>query len=175
MQGKSGYEGFTLVEILVVIMIISVLAGAVSLTLNIRSDARQVAQVRDQLIRQIGYARDQAVFTQTLLGAELFHRQMRFLTVDEADYDFMTFGLVDAQDWDADTAANTQGAGVFAGSDAPSEQDLTTQPLSWQTRALDGALDNINLPEQMSFELVVQELELELDLTPRVHSTLIQL
>ena len=77
--------GFTLLELLVVIVIIAILAGFVTLNINIRNTPKTVREEAQRIGLMMQLASDQAVYSRSQLGIR-FHPQsyeFYFLTVDD--------------------------------------------------------------------------------------------
>lgn len=78
-------RGFTLIEILLVVVIIAVLMGVAVISLNPQDMDRRLMRARDQLQGQIRYAQVVAVTDQVEIGVQLLDERWRFLRFRPAD------------------------------------------------------------------------------------------
>ncbi|RMF13739.1 MAG: type II secretion system protein GspH [Gammaproteobacteria bacterium] len=83
MKAKS-LRGFTLIEILVVLVIVGLLAGAVSLVVGGNRERRLLAQETEQMLNRFNLMRDESVFAGKVFGFALQEgRRFEFRELDE--------------------------------------------------------------------------------------------
>ena len=82
----SRSDGFTLIEILVVVVILAVLAGALTLAAGGISGARQLAREAARTQALIGYACEQAELVDRQIGISLNDRGYRFSRLDRSNW-----------------------------------------------------------------------------------------
>lgn len=75
-------RGFTLIEILVVVLIIGIMAVGITLSLGGRDDDRQLDTERDRVLNLIGHLREQATLQNREFGMRCFMGGYEFLVLD---------------------------------------------------------------------------------------------
>ncbi len=143
-----------MVEILVVVIIIAVLAGAMSLTININSEQKELQRQGQRLKHVLKFAHDHAIFTRRPLALEVFEDGIRFVELDEAEYDFMSWGLEQetvSEEVDSDAS--------IAAYEAESSEDTL---LKWVLKTSEKALSEYEVPEGFQYELEVDEVPVQL-------------
>ncbi len=80
------HHGFTLIEILVVIVILAVVAGAVTFAIGGVGGERQLAHQAEQTQALIGYACEQAELTGHSIGIGVSTQGYRFLQLEREDW-----------------------------------------------------------------------------------------
>ena len=83
----NNQPGFTLVEILIVVLIMGVMAGAIVFSMQPNSRSRAVGEEAQRLYAMIHFASDEAIFTSQELGIEVFGDGYRFLVLNEGQMD----------------------------------------------------------------------------------------
>lgn len=81
---RSTQSGFTLIEVLLVIVLMAVLMGVAVVSLNPSDPARRVQQERERLQAKVGYARLLAETDQLEIGLQLLSEGYRFLRFDDS-------------------------------------------------------------------------------------------
>lgn len=81
-SGSSRAGGFTLVEILVVVVIVAVMAVGALLSLGVVGDDRGVRNESERLFGLMGYAREQAEIQNREYGLRIFDGGYEFVTLD---------------------------------------------------------------------------------------------
>jgi general secretion pathway protein H len=76
-------SGFTLIEVLLVIVLMAVLMGVAVVSLNPSDPARRLQQERERLQAKVGYARLLAETDQLEVGLQLLNEGYRFLRFDK--------------------------------------------------------------------------------------------
>jgi len=99
---RLAMRGFTLIEILVVVVILAVLAGAVTLAVGSVGGERQLAREAEQLRALLGYACEQAELSGRDLG----------VTLDAHGY---RFSIANRDEWIAAQAAELRPRAWLAG------------------------------------------------------------
>jgi len=82
-----GQGGFTLVELLIVVIVVGVMAGAVLFTMQPNSRSRLVGEEAQRLYAMIRLAVDESIYTSQELGIEVFGDGYRFLVLNEGQLD----------------------------------------------------------------------------------------
>ncbi|HET8708082.1 MAG TPA: type II secretion system minor pseudopilin GspH [Pseudomonadales bacterium] len=82
-----GNSGFTLIEVLIVVMVIGVMAGTVLFTMQPHSRSREVGEEAQRLYAMIRFATDESIYTSQELGIEVFGDGYRFLVLNEGQLD----------------------------------------------------------------------------------------
>lgn len=84
-RGTAGQQGFTLIEILLVVVIIGVLMGVAVINLNPQDTDRRLLRARERLQGQLQYARVLADTDQVEIGVQLLDDRWRFLRFNPRD------------------------------------------------------------------------------------------
>ena len=79
-------RGFTLIEILVVVVILAVLAGALTLAMNGVGGERRLAAQSEQVQALLGYACEQAELTDRSIGLSFKTNGYRFSNLDRGNW-----------------------------------------------------------------------------------------
>lgn len=79
-------NGFTLIEILVVVVILAIVAGAVTMSIGGVGGERQLARQAEQTQALIGYACEQAELTGHSIGVDVSTQGMRFVQLDHENW-----------------------------------------------------------------------------------------
>ena len=82
MRTRYSHRGFTLIEILVVVVILAVVAGAVTFAVGGIGGERQLAHQAEQTQALIGYACEQAELTGHSIGVGVSTQGYRFSQLD---------------------------------------------------------------------------------------------
>ena len=93
MRAHRCNRGFTLIEILVVMVILAVVAGAVTFAIGGVGGERQLAHQAEQTQALIGYACEQAELTGHSIGIGVSTQGYRFSTLDHENW--VPFGVGD--------------------------------------------------------------------------------
>ncbi len=92
-------RGFTLIEILVVVVILAVLAGALTLAVGGVGGERQLSREATQLQALVGYACEQAELTGREIGLSLNGHGYRFSRLDHSDWVSVGTEELRPRDW----------------------------------------------------------------------------
>ena len=92
-------SGFTLVEILVVIVILAVVAGAVTFAIGGVGGERQLAHQAEQTQALVGYACEQAELTGHSIGVGLSTQGYRFSQLDHENWVPFELGELRTRKW----------------------------------------------------------------------------
>jgi len=84
-RGRDGQRGFTLIEVLLVVVVIGVVMGITVISLNPEDPARRLLRERDRLQAQIQYARLLAESDQIEVGIHLRAEGYEFLQFRQSD------------------------------------------------------------------------------------------
>ncbi len=85
-RNDARVRGFTLIEILVVVVILAVVAGAVTFSIGGVGGERQLARQAEQTQALIGYACEQAELTGHSIGIDVSTQGMRFVQLDHQNW-----------------------------------------------------------------------------------------
>lgn len=85
MKRRSGQHGFSLIELLVVLIIIGVAAGAVRLAITEEDPLRDMQQAAEQLAYRIGQGQDRVMLSNRERGLYFLSGGVRFLQWSEGD------------------------------------------------------------------------------------------
>lgn len=96
-------DGFTLIEILVVVVILAVVSVAVMLSTDAIGGARQLAQEADRVHALLGYACEQAELTGREIGLSMNRKGYRFSRLDHSDWVPITNDELRERKWLAGT------------------------------------------------------------------------
>jgi general secretion pathway protein H len=97
--------GFTLIEILVVVVILGVLAAALTLAVGVGGGARQLARQAEQVQALVGYACEQAELTGREIGISMTTSGWRFSRLERDDWQAFREGELRPRQWLANSAA----------------------------------------------------------------------
>jgi general secretion pathway protein H len=81
-SGARGASGFTLIEVLIVVVIIGVITAGIVLSVNITGRDRELEKESDRLLALFGYAREQAELQTREFGVMFQDDGYEFLTYD---------------------------------------------------------------------------------------------
>ena len=98
-------HGFTLIEILVVVVILGVLAAALTLAVGVGGGERQLARQAEQTQALVGYACEQAELTGREIGVSLNSFGYRFSHLERDDWQAFRDGELRPRAWIANTGA----------------------------------------------------------------------
>jgi len=99
-------SGFTLIEILVVVVILGVLAAALTLAVGVGGGERQLAHQAEQVQALVGYACEQAELTGREIGVSINTFGYRFSRLERDDWQTFRDGELRPRAWLANTAAS---------------------------------------------------------------------
>lgn len=83
-QRRQAEQGFTLIEVLLVVVIVGILMGVTVISLNIQDPSRRLLLESERLSSNIRFARMLAENDQREIGLELMPEAYRFLAFDNA-------------------------------------------------------------------------------------------
>jgi general secretion pathway protein H len=98
-------RGFTLIEILVVVVILGVLAAALTLAVGVGGGERQLARQAEQAQALVGYACEQAELTGREIGVSLNTSGYRFSYLERDDWQVFRDGELRSRAWIVNTGA----------------------------------------------------------------------
>ena len=98
-------RGFTLIEILVVVVILGVLAAALTLAVGVGGGERQLARQAEQVQALVGYACEQAELTGREIGLSINTSGYRFSHLERDDWQAFRDGELRPRVWIANTGA----------------------------------------------------------------------
>ena len=126
MPTHRSHRGFTLIEILVVVVIMAVVAGAVTFAVGGVGGERQLARQAEQTQALIGYACEQAELTGHSIGVGVSTKGYRFSQFDRENW--VPFGIGDlrTRKWLETTRAalSRDGRPLEVNSDYPEKPQL---------------------------------------------------
>ncbi len=149
--------GFTMIELLIVVTIIGVFAGAVAYTFGPNSKDRAIQTEARRMHAALSLAAEEAIFLGDELGVELFADGYRFVRWEESDQFFEEQALDDA---DASEEGNSS-EGVELDSDEV-EAVQSQEQGKWVAIQADRLLKTYQLPEAMRFFVRVEDVEIDL-------------
>jgi general secretion pathway protein H len=128
-DSRSG-GGFSLIELLVVIVILGVVAVAATLAIGGAGGERQVERDAERLAALVGYACEQAEIAGRAIGVSLDRRGYRFSVADHVDWKRSTDGELRPRKWSvpADADLTRDGQRVAIGDAAPEKPQLVCFP-----------------------------------------------
>lgn len=127
MTGRADAErGFTMIELMVVIVIVGLLSGAVMLTM---ADPRgRISGDIDRFAGRVRAARDSAIVSGAAVALWVSPGAYGFERRTQGQWESITDGPLASQDWSGDTRAQIQGSQVRVVFDSIGRAD---QPLSF--------------------------------------------
>jgi general secretion pathway protein H len=127
MTGRADAErGFTMIELMVVIVIVGLLSGAVMLTM---ADPRgRISGDIDRFAGRVRAARDSAIVSGAAVALWVSPGAYGFERRTQGQWESITDGPLASQDWSGDTRAQIQGTQVRVVFDSIGRAD---QPLSF--------------------------------------------
>lgn len=137
--------GFTLIEILVVVVILGVLAAAVTLAVGVGGGERQLARQAEQLQALVGYACEQAELTGRDIGISMNTEGYRFSRLERDDWRAFSEGELRPRAWLTNSGAtlSRESHGVEIVAQFPDKPQL----LCFSSGELTPFRLDLNLPE----------------------------
>lgn len=142
-RGKT--TGFTLIEILVVVVILGVLAAALTLAVGVGGGERQLARQAEQIQALVGYACEQAELTGREIGVSMNTTGYRFSRLERDNWQAFREGELRPRAWIANGGAllSRDGHGVEIVAQFPDKPQL----LCFSSGELTPFRLDLNLPE----------------------------
>jgi general secretion pathway protein H len=115
--------GFTLLELLVVLVIVGIVLGLATLTLPRSDPADRLAEESRRVAVLVELARDEAILRGREMGLRLQDRQLEFMILDDTDWIMIENDTLRPRDLDEDVRAELLVEGAPAAGD-PARRDI---------------------------------------------------
>ncbi|MCG8314472.1 MAG: type II secretion system minor pseudopilin GspH [Pseudomonadales bacterium] len=143
-------QGFTLIELMIVITIIGVMAGIVSLSVTTGDPAKEAQKEAKRFIAVMSMALDESAFNQQDLGIHL----------EDDGYEFLKWARPVTITEDSENDAESEDAEQLAAATQTTTNTAEEPEATWQLITEEPSLEFHELPEDIRLEIEIEDSEL---------------